>query len=70
MSTNSDFHSVDFFRGVRDKHADLLSNMGPDEIIAFFENQEEPNNRATSTTGWLDGAPAPTSQPVAGCTDR
>jgi hypothetical protein len=51
MSTNSDFHSVDFFRGVRDKHADLLSNMGPDEIIAFFENQEESNNSATPDHG-------------------
>ncbi len=67
MSKNSDFHSVDFFRSVRDKHANLLSDMATDEIIAFFENQDEPNNSATSATGWRVGAPAREGGQVSHC---
>ncbi|MFB1485508.1 MULTISPECIES: hypothetical protein [unclassified Thiocapsa] len=51
MKENSDFHSVEFFRSVRDKHAELLSGMHPDQIVAFFQSQEEPNNGATSDRG-------------------
>jgi hypothetical protein len=54
MKKNSDFHSVEFFRSVRDEHAELLSDMHPDQIIAFFQSQEEPNNGATSDRGLAD----------------
>ncbi len=65
MSKNSGFHSVDFFRSVRDKLADLLSDMATDEIIAFFENQEESNNSATSDHG-LAGRRSRADQPARG----
>jgi hypothetical protein len=51
MKKNRDFHSIEFFRSVRDKHAMLLSDMSPDETIAFFQSQEEPDNGATSDRG-------------------
>ena len=65
MIKNRDFHSVAFFRSVRDKHADLLSDMDPDEIIAFFENQEEPDNSATSDHK-LASRRSPADQPARG----
>jgi hypothetical protein len=36
MTKNKDFHSVEFFRKVRDKHASLLGGKHHEEIIAFF----------------------------------
>ena len=51
MKETRDFHSIEFFRGVRDRHATLLSNMRPDEIIAFFQSQKEANNGTTSDRG-------------------
>lgn len=63
MSKNRDFRSVEFFRSVRDKHAALLSDMCPDEIFAFYQSQQEPNNGATSERALAgrrncDGQPA------------
>ena len=43
MSEIRDFHFVDFFRNVRDKHANILTEMLPEEIIAFYQSGEEPN---------------------------
>jgi hypothetical protein len=54
MSKNREFHSVEFFRGVRDEHAILLSDMDPEEIIAFFQSQQEPDNGAISDRGLAD----------------
>lgn len=51
MKENREFHSIEFFRSIRDKHATLLSGMRPEEIIAFFQSQEEPNNGANSDRG-------------------
>ena len=36
MRKKSEFHSVDFFRKVRDNHAATLAGKSPEEIIAFF----------------------------------
>jgi hypothetical protein len=44
MNKNRNFRCIEFFRSVRDKHAALLADMGPDEIFAFYQSQEEPNN--------------------------
>lgn len=56
MSKNRDFHSIAFFRSVRDKHAALLSEMCLDAILAFYQSQQEPNNGAASDRA--DRAPA------------
>jgi hypothetical protein len=48
MTQNRGFHSVDFFRRVRDKHSEVLSLMDSEEIIRFFQSASEPNNSATS----------------------
>lgn len=42
MSRSSDFHTLDFVRSVRDKHAAMLADMRPEEIIAFFQGLGEP----------------------------
>lgn len=65
MTQNRAFHSVHFFRSVRDKHADLLSDRGPDEIVAFFLSQGEPNDSATSGHG-LAGPCYRANQPAHG----
>lgn len=36
MSKKIEFHSVDFFRKVRDQQAATLSGKSPAEIVAFF----------------------------------
>jgi len=36
MPKKSEFHSVEFFRKVRDKHAAILAGKSPEEVIAFF----------------------------------
>ena len=66
MSKNREFHSVDFFRSVRDKNAALLSEMRPEEIIAFFQSQEKPNNGATSGRGLAAGRRSRSGQPARG----
>jgi len=49
MTKNRDFHSVEFFRKIRDEHATLLSRKRQKEIIAFFTSQKTPNNRLKAT---------------------
>jgi len=49
MTKNRNFHSVEFFRKVRDEHAILLSGKRQEEIIAFFSIQKAPNNRLKVT---------------------
>jgi len=39
MPKKSEFHSVEFFRKVRDKHAATLYGKSPQEIIAFFSRE-------------------------------
>jgi hypothetical protein len=49
MTKNKDFHSVEFFRKVRDEHASLLRGKPQEEIIAFFCDQKAPNKRVNPT---------------------
>jgi hypothetical protein len=44
MTENKDFDSIKFFRSTRDKHAVLLAEMRPDEIIAFFQTNTGTDN--------------------------
>ena len=44
MTKNKDFHSVEFFRKVRDEHASLLRGKPQEEIIAFFCDQKAPKS--------------------------
>jgi hypothetical protein len=44
MTENKDFDSIKFFRSIRDKHAVLLAEMRPDEIIAFFQTNTGTDN--------------------------
>ena len=55
MTKNRDFHSVEFFRQVRDEHAALLSEKRQEEIIAFFGNQTAPNDQLKATTNRVLG---------------
>ena len=48
MPKKSEFHSVEFFREVRDKHAATLSSKSPEEIIAFF--RRKPGSRLTKAS--------------------
>lgn len=43
MVKNRDFHSVEFFRKVRDEHAAILAGKRQEEIIAFFGGPEAPD---------------------------
>jgi len=36
MEKKSEFHSVEFFRKIRDEQAAVLADKSPAEIIAFF----------------------------------
>jgi hypothetical protein len=36
MPAKTEFHSVEFFRKVRDAPASLLAGKSPEEIVAFF----------------------------------
>ena len=38
MTRKHDFHSVEFFRKIRDEHAALISDWPQEEIIAFFSS--------------------------------
>ena len=49
MTKNRDFHSVEYFRKVRDEHATLLSGKREEEIIAFFRGQRAPNKKLKAT---------------------
>lgn len=37
------FHSVEFFRKIRDEHAALLSDRSPEEIVSFFNSRGSPD---------------------------
>jgi len=65
MTENRGFHSVDFFRRVRDKHSEVLSLMDTEEIIRFFESESTPNNSATSDR-MLAGRRSSADQPARG----
>nr|VFJ55511.1 MAG: hypothetical protein BECKDK2373C_GA0170839_10498 [Candidatus Kentron sp. DK]VFJ57854.1 MAG: hypothetical protein BECKDK2373B_GA0170837_106842 [Candidatus Kentron sp. DK] len=45
MTGNKDFHSVEFFRKVREKHASLLYARSREEIIAFFQDKKISDKR-------------------------
>jgi len=36
MPRKTEFHSVAFFRKIRDQHASVLAGKSPAEIVAFF----------------------------------
>lgn len=43
MTRIHNFHSVEFFRKIRDEHAALLSDRPPEEIISFFNSRVVPD---------------------------
>lgn len=52
MSTKPEFHSVEFFRKIRDQQAAALSGKPPAEIIAFFSKTPAPRlTKRSSRTG-------------------
>ncbi len=65
MTESRGFHSVDFFRRVRDKHSEVLSTMDSEEIIRFFQSASTPNNGATSDRV-LAGRRSSADQPARG----
>jgi len=44
MDQKTEFHTVDFFRKIRDEQATILARKSPEEIIAFFS---KPKPRST-----------------------
>ncbi|MGH8480304.1 MAG: hypothetical protein ACREXK_12190 [Gammaproteobacteria bacterium] len=40
MPRRTEFHSVEFFRKVRDQHASVLVGKSPAEIVAFFSKAQ------------------------------
>jgi hypothetical protein len=40
MPRKTEFHSVEFFRKVRDQQASLLAGKSPAEIVAFFSKAQ------------------------------
>ncbi|QQO56103.1 MAG: hypothetical protein N838_24865 [Thiohalocapsa sp. PB-PSB1] len=65
MSKNSEFRSVEFFRRVRDRNAEQLTNMRSEEIIAFFQGEESANKSVTSDRV-LAGRRSSADQPARG----
>ena len=43
MTRKHNFHSVEFFRKIRDEQAALLFDRSPEEIIAFFNSRVAPD---------------------------
>jgi len=50
MPKKIEFHSVEFFRKVRDQQAAILSGKASAEIVAFF-TKTEPKHLAKRTSG-------------------
>jgi hypothetical protein len=52
MPRKTEFHSVDFFRKVRDEQASILAGKSPAEIVAFFSPKVQPStpNKALHRT--------------------
>jgi hypothetical protein len=50
MPKKTEFHSVEFFRKVRDQQAALLSGKTPAEIVAFF-TKTKPEHLTKRTSG-------------------
>lgn len=50
MPKKTEFHSVEFFRKVRDQQAAILSGKTPAEIVAFF-TKTEPKHLTKRTSG-------------------
>lgn len=48
MDQKTEFHSVDFFRKIRDEQAAFLAGKSPAEIIAFFS---KPKLESTGRSG-------------------
>ncbi len=40
MERKTEFHSVEFFRKVRDKQATILEGKSPEEIIVFYSEEK------------------------------
>lgn len=48
MEKKSEFHSVEFFRKLRDEQAAVLANKSPAEIIEFFsQDTSRPTQRSS-----------------------
>ncbi len=51
MPRKTEFHSVEFFRKVRDRQAGVLAGKSPAEVVAFFSKaQAETPNKARHRT--------------------
>ena len=51
MPRKTEFHSVEFFRKVRDQQASVLAGKSPAEIVAFFsKTQPRTPNKALHRT--------------------
>ena len=51
MPRKPEFHSVEFFRKVRDQQASVLAGKSPEEIVAFFSKaQAEGRNKVLQRT--------------------
>lgn len=52
MTRKIKFHSIDFFRKIRDKQASILAGMSPAEIVCFFSPKVQPRapNKALQLT--------------------
>jgi hypothetical protein len=51
MPRKTEFHSVEFFRMVRDQQAGVLAGKSPTEVVAFFsEAQPRTPNKALYRT--------------------
>ncbi len=51
MPRKTEFHSVAFFRKIRDQHASVLAGKSPAEIVAFFSRVQPgtPNPKLQGT---------------------
>lgn len=51
MPRKTEFHSVEFFRKIRDQQASILAGKSPAEIVAFFSKaQPRTPNKALHPT--------------------
>lgn len=48
MGKKTEFHTVEFFRKVRDEQAAMLAGKSPEEVIAFFAAASDRFSRSTA----------------------
>ena len=50
MAQKTEFHTVDFFRKIRDEQAAVLAGKSPAEIIAFFSKPKPGSTKRSVRT--------------------